>query len=140
MNKTIPYRKVVYANSGMKTDNIRYSVVDGRKEVVDKKEKSYRADLAIDSLILFTEVGCKFSLVMTVVMMLMSVFMLCYSVVIFLTAHPVTGWTTTILFLSVVFLGLFGVLTVIIKYLQILINLVFKRKFYSFESIEKLSK
>ena len=57
-----------------------------------------------------------------------------------MTVHPVAGWTTTILFLSVVFFGLFAILTVIIKYLQIIVDLVFKRKHYSFESIEKLTK
>ena len=50
------------------------------------------------------------------------------------------GWTTTVLFLSVVFFGLFGVLTVIVKYLQLIVELVFKRKRYTFESIEKVTK
>lgn len=76
---------------------------------------------------------------MTVLMMLMSIFMIVYSIVIYATETPVAGWTTTILFLSVAFFGLFGILTIIIKYLQLLINLIFKRKQYSFESIEKLT-
>ena len=42
--------------------------------------------------------------------------------------------------LSVAFFALFGILTVIIKYLQLLVDLVFKRKQYNFESIEKLTK
>ena len=62
-----------------------------------------------------------------------------YSVVIYLTQNPVEGWTTTILFLSFAFFGLFSVLTVIIKYLQIIVDLIFKRKTYNFESIEKLT-
>lgn len=140
MNKTVPYRKAIYANSGLKTDNMKYEVQETEgKTTVDTMEKGYRLRLAIDSLILFTEVGYRFSIVMTVLMMIMSVFMLFYSVVTYATSHPVAGWTTTILFLSVAFLGLFGVLTVIIKYLQLLIDLVFKRKHYSFESIEKLT-
>ncbi len=77
---------------------------------------------------------------MTVFMMIVSVFMVFYSVVVYLTANPVVGWTTTILFLSVAFFGLFGILTIIIKYLQLLVDLVFKRKQYSFENIEKLTK
>ena len=77
---------------------------------------------------------------MTVFMMIVSVFMVLYSVVVYLTANPVVGWTTTILFLSVAFFGLFGILTIIIKYLQLLVDLVFKRKQYSFENIEKLTK
>ena len=140
MNKTIPYRKALYANCGLKTDNIRYNVVNKESISTDKKEKSFRSRLAFDSLILFTKMGYSFAKTMTVLMMLMSVFMLVYSVVIYATAHPVAGWTTTILFLSVAFFGLFGILTIVIKYLQVLVDLVFKRKQYSYESIEKLTK
>ena len=94
----------------------------------------------MDALILFTEAGYSFSMTMTVLMMLMSVFMISYSLIMYFIAHPVEGWTTTILFFSVAFFGLFGILTIIVKYLQLLINLIFKRKYYSFKSIEKLTK
>ena len=140
MNKTIPYRKAVYANCGLKTDNIKYRVVNQVSLAIDKKEKTYRSNLAIDSLILFTDMGYSFAKAMTILMMCMSVFMIVYSVVIYATSNPVAGWTTTILFLSVAFFGLFGILTIVIKYLQLLVNLVFKRKKYSFESVEKLTK
>ena len=103
-------------------------------------EKRYRAGLAVDSLILFTEMGYGFSKAMTVVMMVISLFMIVYSIVIYAVSSPVAGWTTTILFLSAAFFGLFGILTIIIKYLQLLIELIFKRKHYSFDSIEKLTK
>ena len=62
---------------------------------------------------------------MTALMMLMSAFMIVYSVVIF-TTPSVAGWTTTILFLSVAFFGLFGILTIVIKYLQLVVNLVLR--------------
>jgi len=140
MNKTIPYRKAIYANCGLKTDNVKYDVKKNDNYLADKQEKSYRMGLAVDSLILFTEVGYLFSMAMTVLMMLISVFMVIYSVVIYVISQPVAGWTTTILFLSIAFFGLFGVLTVVIKYLQLLVNLVFKRKQYSFEGIEKITK
>lgn len=141
MNKTVPYRKAVYANCGLKTANIKYSVVKATSQKSsDRKERAYRTRLAVDSLILFTEVGYRFSIIMTVLMMFMSVFMTVYSCVIYLTSHPVAGWTTTILFLSVVFFGLFGVMSVVIKYLQLLVNLIFRRSQYCFESIEKLTK
>jgi glycosyltransferase involved in cell wall biosynthesis len=139
MNKTIPYRKAVYANCGLKTDNIKYQVVNQVSLSTDKKEKNFRSNLAVDSLILFTEMGYSFAKAMTILMMCMSVFMIVYSVVIYATSNPVAGWTTTILFLSVAFFGLFGILTIVIKYLQLLVDLVFKRKQYSFESIEKLT-
>ena len=140
MNTAILYRKAIYANCGLKTDNIRYPVTQGQEALpVDKKERRYRTRLAADSLILFTELGYRFSMVMTMAMMLVSVFMIAYTVVAYFTLHPVAGWTTTILFLSVSFFGLFGILTVIVKYLQLLVDMVYKRKHYSFESIEKIS-
>ena len=123
MNKTIPYRKAIYANCGLKTDNLVYEINKNVRNKEDKREKKYRTRLATDSLILFTEVGYKFAKLMTGLMMLMSLFMIAYSLVVYVTAHPVEGWTTTIMFLSVAFFGIFGILTVIIKYLQILVDL-----------------
>ncbi len=140
MNKSVPYRKAVYSNCGLKTDNIKYEAKKSNHLISDRKEKNYRLGLAMDSLILFTDVGYRFSMLMTVVMMFVSIFMVVYSVVVYLTSHPVAGWTTTILFLSIALFGLFGVLTIIIKYLQLLVDLVFRRKHYNFESIEKLTK
>ena len=140
MNKTIPYRKVVYANCGLKTANIKYEVTNSISIENDKKEKHFRAGLAVDSLILFSEMGYSLSKTMTVFMMFMSVFMIIYSIVVYTTANPIAGWTTTILFLSIAFFGLFAIMTVVIKYLQLIVDLVFKRKQYSFESIEKVTK
>ena len=140
MNKTVPYRKAVYATQGLKTDSLKYKCVNTGSDTYDKIENNYRSGLAMDSLILFTEMGYKFSIAMTVCMMLISIFMVVYSLIVYATANPVAGWTTTILFLSLAFFGLFGILTIIIKYLQLLVNLVFKRKHYSFEGIEKLTK
>ena len=140
MNKTIPYRKALYASQGLKTDAIIYKSNSRYLEKTDKQERKYRFELAVDSLILFTELGYRFSIMMTAIMMVMSAIMVVYSLVIFATANPVAGWTTTILFLSIAFFGLFGILTIIIKYLQLVVNLIFKKKHYSFEGIEKLTK
>lgn len=139
MNKFVFYRKAVYANCGLKTDMIIYQPI-ACEYVSDKAEQKYRKQLAVDALIMFTDMGYRFSITMTFLMMLMSVFMIAYSLVTYLTRNPVAGWTTTILFLSVTFLGLFGILTIIIKYLQLILKLVFNRKRYNFESIEKLTR
>ena len=128
MNKSVPYRKAVYANCGLKTANIRYEAA----------ERKYRTDLAVNSIILFTELGYRFAVTMTVLMMAVAVLVALYSAVVYMFSTPVAGWTTTIFFMSFAFFGLFGILTIIIKYLQILVDLVFRRKKYSFESIEKM--
>ena len=71
MNKSVPYRKAVYANCGLKTANIRYAVCDGYgKPDKDRKEKRYRSGLAMDTLILFTEFGYRLSMSMTAIMMM----------------------------------------------------------------------
>lgn len=93
-----------------------------------------------DSLVLFTNFGYSFAKTMTVVMILAALFMAVYSLVVYLIGSPIEGWTTTVMFLSFSFFGLFGILTIVIKYLQIIVNLVFQRKRYTFNSIEKLTK
>ena len=142
MNKTVPYRKAIYANCGLKTDHLRYRVCETRQQnrTAERQEKRYRTTLALDSLILFTDFGYQFSLGMMFLMIAIVVFMAVYSLVVYLVGNPVEGWTTTILFLSFCFFGLFGILAVIVKYLQIIVNLIFKKNQYNFESIEKLTK
>lgn len=140
MNKSIPYRKAAYANCGLETAQVLYQPEQSSVLAKSsKEEQQYRMNLAIDTLILFTNVGYRFSIGMTIMMMLFAVMMAVYCLVIYVSSTPVEGWTTTVLFLAVAFFGLFGILTVIIKYLQILVNLVFKRKQYSFKSIKKLT-
>ena len=139
MNRNVPYRKVIYANSGLKIDNIKYRIVNNNYSSEDRIN-NYRISLAVESLILFTDFGYRLSSIMTVLMMIVSALTVAYSIIIYLTAKPIEGWTTTIIFLSVSFFALFAVLTIIIKYLKIILDLIFKKKYYSFESIEKLTK
>lgn len=140
MSRTIPYRKGIYANCGLRTLNVRYHASDVPvRGVGDRSSRKYRSSLAADTLLLFTDAGYFCSKLMTGLMMFLSLFMIFYTVAVYAMARPVEGWTTTILFLAVAFLGLFMILTIIIKYLQILLKLSFQRTKYSFESIEKLS-
>lgn len=139
MSLSVPYRKALYASSGLRVARLFYDRQEGTIYTCDKQERLYRRRLAFDSLILFTDVGYKFSIYMALCMMSVAIVMLVYSIAIYLTSTPVEGWTTTILFLSFAFFGLFGVMTIVIKYLQILVDLIFKRKRYCFENIEKLT-
>lgn len=141
MSRTVPYRKALYATCGLKTYNYKYSCIRDQKERrEDKQARQYRSSLAVNSLLLFTSAGYVFSKWMSFLMMGMTLLMLVYTIVIYCTGTPVEGWTTTLLFLSAAFFGLFVILTIIIKYLQILLDLNFRRTKYSFESIEKLTK
>jgi len=138
-NTTIPYRKFAYAASGFESAQVEYVPVEQYRRGSKDSESNYRIDLAVDSFILFTKISFRFSIAMTVLMSLISVFMLGYSLFIYLASQPIEGWTTTILFLSVAFMGLFGILSIVIKYLQLIINLLYTRRSYSIKSIEKIT-
>lgn len=137
MNVKIPYRKAVYANCGLKQTFIQYKVSpssQGKSTIKDRRE------LAIDSLLLFTDIGYRISISMATIMLLFSVFVAIYSIFIFVNGNPVAGWTTTMLFLSFAFFGLFSLLTILIKYTQLLLNLQFTKQDYIIEGIEKDTK
>ena len=138
-NREIVYRKTVYASCGLKSANLQYHPVSGVHFNIGRRERIYRRELAFNSILLFTELGYRFSRFVTILMGLASFAMLIYSIVIYCTGTPVRGWTSSILLISTVSFGLFVILTFVIKYLQILINLSFKRGNFTFESIEKLS-
>ena len=47
MNKAIPYRKAIYAGSGLKTDNLKYEVKAVRQDKADPRENRYRSSICI---------------------------------------------------------------------------------------------
>lgn len=139
MSKVVPYRKAMYANCGLKIDNIQYkSKTNSTNYKHEKENKSFRTKLAIDAFILFTDVAYKFSFGLSMIMLLMSLFAIIYTITIFIMGSPVIGWTTTMLLMSVGFFGIFAILTLIIKYLSMILNLVFEKRKYIIENIEKL--
>ena len=50
-----------------------------------------------------------------------------------------SGWVSVMGFLSIGFLGLFSLLTIVLKYLSVIVNLVFKQQRYLVEDVEKIS-
>lgn len=129
----LPYRKAAYAASGLKMTDLEF---DGRLTIKSKG----RFNLALDSLALYTNAGFKASMTITLCMLVLALAELVYTLVVFATGHPVAGWTTTMFVITVGFAGLFAVLTIVVKYLSLLLELTFKQQKYLVESIEKLQK
>lgn len=140
LSKTIPYRKVLYANCGLLVDCIAYTPQKTSVRSFTDEQAKMRRTLAVDSLVLFTNIGYKVAVTMTGFMMFATVAAAVYAVAVFALGNPIPGWTTTILFLAVSFFGLFSILTIIIKYLSLILQLVFNKQKYSFSSIEKITK
>lgn len=141
MNTYVPYRKAMYMNSGLKTDTLVY---DNKKESMGRsrnsEERGNRNTLAADTIIIFTNVLEKISLTVSVVLLGALVIMFIYLIwSIFSKVRPVEGW------LSIMFLMAFGffmmsvMLTLILKYLSVLLNMGFKKQRYVIEGVEKLT-
>ncbi len=139
LSATIPYRKALYANCGLKVDTVRYKALSGSGDL-KRGGGEYRGETALDSLILFTNVGYRASMILTLIMIAATLGIGIYTLLVFVLGHPVPGFTTMMLVITGSFFGVFAILTIIIKYLSLLVNLVFKKQRYLIESIEKISK
>lgn len=129
----IPYRKAAYASCGLKICTMSFSGNISNNQ-------SSKISLAVDSLALYTNVGYKISIWITIFMMLVSVIELIYTVIIYFIGKPIAGWTTTMLVISFGFLGLFFILSIVIKYMSINLDMAFRKQKYLIKSIEKIQK
>lgn len=137
-SRTIPYRKAAYASCGLPMASIDYEADYRAYGKIGEDERRFRSNLAMDALILFTHTGYRIAVGLTIFMMLFALAVAVYSVAAYFSAGTVEGWTTTILFLAFSFFCLFAVLAFVIKYLQVIVDLIFRKKDYSFETIERL--
>lgn len=139
MGRSVKYRKAFYANCGLKSCCIEY---DGKKELLKYKEsnKKHRTDTAATSLILFTNIAYKVSFGISLFMMCATVFMAVYAIATFVTRRAIEGFTTTMLVMTGSFFAVFVLFAIVIKYLSVIVQMLFKKQDYHIESIEKLSK
>ena len=139
MDVEIPYRKVIYQNSGLSTASIAYKSKTGTRPA-RISEKHERIDLAIDSFIYFTHTIQHISLIISGLFGLLSLATIIYTFVSrSMGYHVGMGWTSTMIFMCVGFTGLFGMMAIVIRYLSVLVDLVFKRQKYLIADIEKIS-
>lgn len=133
---TVFYRKAAYAASGLRMQTLRVSAAGGQAA-----NKPVRLSIALDSLALYTDAGYKLSCGVAGLMLLATLAELCYTLAIYLGGgKPVEGWTTMMLVLTAGFFGVFLILAVVLKYLSLLVDLVFRHQRYLVEGIEKLQK
>ena len=141
MNAYIPYRKALYVNCGLKMDTIVYDNKVGYRKMHNKEERGTRSGLALDTIIIFTNVLEKVSLLLSIGFMAMMLFTIGDIVyTIFGDVKPIEGWLSTVCLISVGFFMLFVMLTMIFKYLSVILNMMFRRQRYVIEGVEKLTK
>lgn len=141
MNIYIPYRKAMYMNCGLKSDTILYNNKDTEHLVRNREERGNRSELALDTIIIFTDVLEKLSLCVSIVLFGALLIMFGYLVYsIFSEVRPVEGWLSIMGLMSFGFFMLSVMLTLIFKYLSVILNMSFKRQRYVVEGVEKLTK
>jgi dolichol-phosphate mannosyltransferase len=141
MGQYIPYRKAVYMNCGLKASTIHYDSRDVNVRIKNKTVVAERTSLALDSFIYFTNVLERISAIICGLFLIFTVGMGFYLVLnIFNSTKPVEGWLSTMGFLALGFFGVFALLTIILKYLSVLLNLIFRHQRYLVSDIEKVVK
>ena len=127
------YRKAAYANCGLAVDFIKYNPTTDNVGPSRASAKS-----SISYFILYTGLAYRVTLGLAFFMALAAICMAAYAIYSVVYSSTVEGWATTIIFLAFCFAGLFMIMAMAIKYLQTIVFLIFRRKSYIFESIEKL--
>lgn len=137
MGQYIPYRKAVYSNCGLNKAGVHYEPVKGAGR---KKQKTgERASLALDSFIYFTNALERLSAIVSGAFLLITIGVGLYILRDFLGGSLVVeGWMSTMGFLTLGFFGVFALLTIILKYLSVILNLTFKQQRYLIADIEKV--
>ena len=140
MNTYIPYRKAMYINCGLKRDTICYDNKSVTKKPHNREERDNRSGLAMDTIIIFTNVLEKLSMMVSVILFGALLVMFGYLVYsIFSKVRPVEGWLSIMSLMSFGFFMVSAMLTIILKYLSVLLNMGFRRQRYVIEGVEKLT-
>ena len=137
----IPYRKAVYNNCGLAVNTVSYQSSDAKGSLTRHSVNNDRTDLALDSFIYFTSVMEKVSLGICILFFVFTIAVLIYVIAsYFMDNHLQSGWVSMMGFLSLGFMGVFGLLTIILKYLSVIVDLIFRHQRYLIEDIEKIAK
>lgn len=141
MGQYIPYRKAVYSNCGLKMATLNYESKDVNARIKNKTVASERTALALDSFIYFTNAMERVSAILSGLFLLITIAVGFYIVSdLLMQTNTVEGWFSTMGFMAIGFFGVFALLTIILKYLSVLLNLIFKQQRYLVSEIEKVVK
>lgn len=137
MSQTLLYRQAVYADCGLPACPVFYEV-SGGFPVLKKKERYMQEKAAMDALMLYTNAAYRFALGFSCIMIIFSLLVCIYIAAVFIAGKPVPGYVSTIATIAFGFFGVNVFMSILIKYASLILKVVFTRKKYITESIEKL--
>lgn len=139
LNKFIPYRKAIYANSGLNSTTLYYESTNDEGYSISHHESSdSQINTAINAIVLFTDFFFKFSFGLSLLMIFLTLAGTVYTLVIFFSGKPIPGYTTTMLLSTSSFFAIFIILAIVIKYLSIIVSVLVKKQKYIIKNIEKI--
>lgn len=134
MNATIPYRKAIYANCGLKKKEVFYTP---QSKNAKKYNYQYRKNVALDSLMIFTDIAYKIAIGASFIIMMLLIVLGIYTIIVFLSGGAISGWTTTMLVMSLAFFSIFAILTIVIKYLSLIVKLLLQKQSYMIRDVKR---
>jgi dolichol-phosphate mannosyltransferase len=139
LNNTIPYRKMLYAACGLPNDHINYIPVKSAKSRKrNNKELSYRLNSGINYTIIFTKLMENITYIMSCIFLLVSIgtgIWALYSY--WVEDNVVAGWVSLMGVISFGFFGIFLLLSVIVKYMSLILDINYKKTSYVVETANK---
>lgn len=134
------YRKALYHYSGFKTFIHTYEIINNEKPKV-RLNLLEKMQLGSDVLVNFSNIGMRIAINISLFFILMTLLVLGYTIYSYFTLDNIQlGWTTTMLFLSGSFSGVFLILAVLAKYMTVIISEVKDKPSYVFKVVERLSR
>lgn len=141
MGRTIPYRKLMYINSGLPVNNLVYKPITSKKYKLDRESNKQRLNLALDSFMLFTTYMQRLSGFICLLFFIIAIGMCVYSVCSYVRYPEAVGtWAGIMGFVAIAMSGIFLILSILIRYMSLILDTVFRKNKYTIESINKLSK
>lgn len=142
MKEKTRYRKALYRYSGFPAANITYEKINGRNKSGSSAKRTFKEkiNLAFEILLSFSNIGLSITMILSLLFLGFSVTGGIYALYIYFTLDSVvSGWTTTMLFLSAGFSGIFFVLGLLSKYVSLLLIELKQRPLYTYSSVNKIS-
>lgn len=134
----IEYRKALYHYSGFNTKVVTYKPINN-VQINNGLTFRQRSTLALDILLNYSDIGIRLAGIVSGFFLLLAGFSLLYTIHSYLTVENIQpGWSTTMLFLTASFGGVFLVLSIISKYLVNILIEVREQPLYIYKSIEKM--
>ena len=135
MSNVLPYRKAVYANCGLSIENYYYKEVN---DMVHRENNRYRVGVAIDAFVLYTNAAYRLASFFTFFMLVLTIGISAYALIIRVQGIPIPGWTSMVVILCTSFFGISALISILIKYTELILKTVFLNNKYIVKSVERI--